>query len=46
MTSSDGGLVAMDEGVPHPRNYGAFPRKLARYVRQRGVLSLERPCTR
>ena len=35
MTSSDGGLVAMGEGKPHPRNYGAFARKLARYVRER-----------
>lgn len=41
MTSTDGGLVAMDEGKPHPRNYGAFPRKLARYVRERGVITLE-----
>jgi N-acyl-D-aspartate/D-glutamate deacylase len=42
MTSSDGGLVAMNEGVPHPRNYGAFTRKLARYARDRRVLPLER----
>lgn len=41
MTSSDGGLVAMGEGVPHPRNYGSFPRKLSLYVRERGVLTLE-----
>jgi N-acyl-D-amino-acid deacylase len=41
MSSSDGGLVLMTEGRPHPRNYGAFPRKLARYVRERGVVSLE-----
>ena len=41
MTSSDGGLVAMNEGKPHPRNYGAFARKLAVYVRERGTLSLE-----
>jgi N-acyl-D-aspartate/D-glutamate deacylase len=40
MTSSDGGLVAMGEGVPHPRNYGSFPRKLALYVRDRGIISL------
>lgn len=40
MTSSDGGLVPMGSGVPHPRNYGSFPRKLALYVRDRGVLSL------
>ena len=41
MSSSDGGLVLMSEGKPHPRNYGAFPRKLARYVRERGVVPLE-----
>ena len=41
MTSTDGGLVAMGEGKPHPRNYGAFPRKLARYVRERGTVTLE-----
>jgi len=41
MTSSDGGLVAMNEGKPHPRNYGAFARKLAIYVRERGTVSLE-----
>ena len=33
MTSSDGGLVLTTEGKPHPRNYGAFARKLSRYVR-------------
>ena len=41
MTSSDGGLVAMGEGKPHPRNYGAFARKLSRYVRERQTISLE-----
>jgi N-acyl-D-amino-acid deacylase len=41
MTSSDGGLVQATEGVPHPRNYGAFPRKIARYVRERKVITLE-----
>lgn len=39
--SSDGGIPAMDEGVPHPRNYGAFARVLGRYVRQDSVLTLE-----
>jgi N-acyl-D-amino-acid deacylase len=34
--SSDG---ARDE--PHPRGYGAFPRYLGRYVRERKVLPLE-----
>src|SRR5262249_46332484 len=28
-------------GRPHPRAYGSFPRVLGRYVRERGVLSLE-----
>jgi N-acyl-D-amino-acid deacylase len=41
MTSTDGGLVAMGEGKPHPRNYGSFPRKIQRYVRERGVITLE-----
>jgi N-acyl-D-amino-acid deacylase len=41
MTSSDGGLVAIGEGKPHPRNYGAFARKLAMYARDRGTISLE-----
>lgn len=40
MTSSDGGLVPMGLGVPHPRNYGAFPRKIRRYVLEKGVLDL------
>jgi N-acyl-D-amino-acid deacylase len=28
-------------GQPHPRAYGSFPRILCRYVRERGVLTLE-----
>jgi N-acyl-D-amino-acid deacylase len=31
----------LSKGVPHPRNYGAFPRVLGHYVRGRKVLSLE-----
>jgi len=38
MIGSDG-LTAMDH--PHPRLWGTFPRVLARYVRERGVLDLE-----
>jgi N-acyl-D-aspartate/D-glutamate deacylase len=38
MTSTDGDLVPMGEGKPHPRAYGAFPRKLRLYVRDRGVV--------
>jgi N-acyl-D-amino-acid deacylase len=39
--SSDGDLVTPGVGFPHPRSYGAFPRILARYVRERRVLTLE-----
>lgn len=28
-------------GLPHPRSYGNFPRLIARYVRERRVLTLE-----
>ncbi len=40
MIGSDGLPPGM-EGRPHPRMYGTFPRILARYRRQSGVLSLE-----
>lgn len=40
MTCTDGGLQPMDEGMPHPRGYGAFARKLELYVRERGVVDL------
>lgn len=39
--ASDGRLTQPGEGHPHPRWYGTFPRVLARYVRERGVLTLE-----
>jgi len=38
---TDGDPVGYGEGFPHPRSYGAFPRILARYVRELGVLELE-----
>jgi dihydroorotase/N-acyl-D-amino-acid deacylase len=38
---SDGRLTQPGEGHPHPRWYGTFPRVLARYVREQGVLTLE-----
>jgi dihydroorotase/N-acyl-D-amino-acid deacylase len=41
MIASDGGIPAMGQGAPHPRNYGTFARVLARYVRELEVLSLE-----
>lgn len=40
MTSSDGGLVHMEEGVPHPRNYGTFPRKIRKFVVEDEVVDL------
>jgi N-acyl-D-aspartate/D-glutamate deacylase len=40
MTSSDGDLVPMGEGVPHPRSYGTYPRKIREYVVERGVMDL------
>ncbi|MDQ8145777.1 MAG: amidohydrolase family protein [Gemmatimonadota bacterium] len=45
MVASDGGSYAVSgparRGVPHPRGAGSFPRVLARYVRERRVLTLE-----
>ena len=41
MTSSDGALPRFGEGVPHPRSYGAFPRKIRKYVFEDGVMTLE-----
>ena len=41
MIGSDGRLSRPGEGVPHPRNYGTFPRVLGEYVRNQHVLTLE-----
>lgn len=41
MFETDGDPVAYGIGYPHPRSYGAFPRVLARYVRELKVLTLE-----
>jgi N-acyl-D-amino-acid deacylase len=40
MAASDGSFVTFGRGVPHPRNYGTFPRVLSRYVREKGWLTL------
>jgi N-acyl-D-aspartate/D-glutamate deacylase len=40
MTSSDGDLVPWMEGVPHPRAYGAFPRKIRHYALEENVIDL------
>jgi N-acyl-D-amino-acid deacylase len=39
-TCSDGGTVALGAGIPHARFYGTFPRKIRRYVFERGIISL------
>lgn len=41
MIASDGRLTRRGDGVPHPRNYGTFPRVLGRYVRDERVIVLE-----
>src|SRR5215510_8463704 len=41
MIASDGRLTKIGDGVPHPRNYGTFPRVLGHYVRDEKVLTLE-----
>jgi dihydroorotase/N-acyl-D-amino-acid deacylase len=41
MIGSDGRLVALGDGHPHPRWYGTFPRVLGLYSRERGILKLE-----
>ena len=41
MFESDGDPIGLGVGFPHPRSYGAFPRVLARYVRELKVITLE-----
>ena len=38
---SDGGVSVFGASMPHPREYGTFARVLGRYVRERGVLTIE-----
>jgi len=44
MLCSDGSALApygpLNRGVPHPRNYGSFPRFLSAYIREKKLLSL------
>jgi len=37
MTASDGEYVALGDGVPHPRAYGTFPRRIGVYAVEAGV---------
>ncbi|GAB5554505.1 MAG: amidohydrolase family protein [Saprospiraceae bacterium] len=41
MIDSDGDLLNFGEGHPHPRCYGAFPKVLGHFVREKKVISLE-----
>jgi N-acyl-D-amino-acid deacylase len=41
MASSDGALVPVGGSHPHPRDYGAFARRLGLYVRERKIVGLE-----
>ncbi len=40
-TASDGSSQIPGDTVPHPRNYGTFPRKIGAYAIQDGIISLE-----
>lgn len=39
-TCTDGGVSLTSRPGQHPRYYGAFPRKIAYYVKEKGVISL------
>lgn len=41
MHASDGSVQVLGRGVPHPRNYGTFPRVIAQYVRDKGIITIE-----
>ncbi len=45
MIGTDGAGVSptgvLGHGKPHPRHYGTYPRVLGRYVREKGLLTLE-----
>jgi len=41
MVARDGGVASPTAGNPHPRSFGTSARVLARYVRERDLVSLE-----
>jgi N-acyl-D-aspartate/D-glutamate deacylase len=41
MTGSDGSVQNPGSSFSHPRNYGAFPRKIRKYVIEEKVISME-----
>lgn len=40
-TASDGSAKVPTATVPHPRNYGTFPRRIGHYANRENVISLE-----
>ena len=40
MTSTDGSLPRFQVGIPHPRSYGSFTRKIRRYLIDEGIVDL------
>jgi N-acyl-D-aspartate/D-glutamate deacylase len=40
-TASDGSSQVPDETVPHPRSYGAFPRKIGRFAIDDGIITVK-----
>lgn len=41
MTGSDGDVLLFGQGLPHPRSYGTFVRKIRQYVLDKKVISME-----
>ena len=39
--ASDGRITRFEDGFPHPRVYGTFPRVIGHYARDKGVLSMQ-----
>ena len=39
--ASDAHVIKFGEAMPHPRNYGTYPRVLGRYVREKNLITLE-----
>ena len=40
MTCSDGSYPKWGQGVPHPRSFGSFPRKIRKYVIDEHIITL------
>lgn len=40
-TASDGSALSPDDTMPHPRNYGTFPRKIGHYAIEERMFTME-----